>query len=434
MVKLYSLIIVDDEPAILKGLVGTYDWESMGYEVIGSARSGEEALRLAIELKPTVILADIRMKDMDGLTLVRRVKKEGLDIRFVLMSAYRDFEYAKTACDLGVFSYLTKVFTEEEITQVMTSLYEVTVSTERDSRHLAFIRENVSAITFDILRRFLLQKIETSNAAEELAAAGAKFGEDALYCCLCVDIPSWMDGLTSVARYNALSCFCDSMANCFDIVPVDFQGGIQALIIRVNENDADFEFTLQREVSSIMCKMKKFNYHIVCSVGREGEDLDGIKNSFREAVAGLKKTRYGLEIMYPENFGMAPNCEARPVNPDILKYDENTGYIKQAIKMIEAEIENGDITINGVAGRLHLNPMYLGRLFKHKTGISFNQYLLTRRMELAKKLLVSRECNVTEVSCRVGFNNTSYFTAQFKKYTSMLPSEYKQYIQEGENA
>ena len=68
---LLKLVIVDDEPILLEGLVKTYDWNGMGYEVVGFAQSGEQALKVIREKKPHVVLTDIRMKQISGLMVLR---------------------------------------------------------------------------------------------------------------------------------------------------------------------------------------------------------------------------------------------------------------------------------------------------------------------------------------------------------------------------
>ena len=73
--KLLKLVIVDDEPILLKGLIDTYDWKSMGFEVAGSAQSGEQALQVIQEVKPHVVLTDIRMKQITGLMVMEEIQK-----------------------------------------------------------------------------------------------------------------------------------------------------------------------------------------------------------------------------------------------------------------------------------------------------------------------------------------------------------------------
>ena len=97
MMKLLDLVIVDDEPILLKGLLKTYDWDQMGFQVVGTALSGEQAIEVIREKKPDVVLTDIRMKQMTGLQMMDTIQQTGQECLFVVLSAYRDFEYAKEA-------------------------------------------------------------------------------------------------------------------------------------------------------------------------------------------------------------------------------------------------------------------------------------------------------------------------------------------------
>lgn len=123
--ELLTLYLVDDEPIILKGLLETYDWERMGFEVTGWARDGEDALKEIPAKKPDVVLTDVRMKKMDGLALIEKVKAMDLKTNFVVISAYRDFEYARKACQNGALSYLVKPIEEEELERTMSEIYEM---------------------------------------------------------------------------------------------------------------------------------------------------------------------------------------------------------------------------------------------------------------------------------------------------------------------
>lgn len=74
--ELLKLVIVDDEPILLQGLLDTYDWEGMGFEVVGSAKSGVQALEVIRREQPHVVLTDIRMKQMTGLMVMEEIQKE----------------------------------------------------------------------------------------------------------------------------------------------------------------------------------------------------------------------------------------------------------------------------------------------------------------------------------------------------------------------
>ncbi len=130
------LVIVDDEEILLRGLLETYDWESMGFTVVGSAQSGEQALRVIAQTKPHVVLTDIRMKQISGLDVMARVREEGAQCLFIVLSAYRDFSYAKSAISLGAFAYLLKPIDEEELADTFARAYAACMKLQERSRKL----------------------------------------------------------------------------------------------------------------------------------------------------------------------------------------------------------------------------------------------------------------------------------------------------------
>jgi two-component system response regulator YesN len=103
------ILIVDDERITIDHVQTLIPWESHGYEIAGTATNGKRALGLCLELKPHIVLVDIRMPIMDGLELIRVAAERNLGIRFIVMSAHADFEYARQALKLGCVSgYLVK--------------------------------------------------------------------------------------------------------------------------------------------------------------------------------------------------------------------------------------------------------------------------------------------------------------------------------------
>ena len=117
--KLLKLVIVDDEPILLQGLVKTYNWIEMGFEVACQAQSGEQAIQVIKKVKPHVVLTDIRMKQVSGLMVMEEIQKTELDPVFIVLSAYRDFNYAQQACDLGAYAYLLKPIEEDKLQETM---------------------------------------------------------------------------------------------------------------------------------------------------------------------------------------------------------------------------------------------------------------------------------------------------------------------------
>lgn len=114
-----KVLIVDDEKMVRDGLVYTMPWDKLNIEIVGSVGNGKAALELIREKKPQVVLTDIMMPEMDGIELLKIVKEEMPNIKFVILSGYDDFQYAQVALKYGVIDYLVKPVDADELTQLM---------------------------------------------------------------------------------------------------------------------------------------------------------------------------------------------------------------------------------------------------------------------------------------------------------------------------
>lgn len=113
-----SLCIIDDIKSIVDGLAAI-EWAEHGITVLGASANGEDGLELVNRVKPDIIITDIRMPRMDGLTMLRAILEMNYSCKVILISGYADFEYAKQAIQLGAFDFVVKPFTEEDITDAV---------------------------------------------------------------------------------------------------------------------------------------------------------------------------------------------------------------------------------------------------------------------------------------------------------------------------
>ena len=104
----YNIVLVDDEPIIIESLKKIIASNFPKFKIVGEAGNGNDAYYLIKELKPHIALVDIQMPFCDGLELIKAFHKESSDTSFVLLTAHREFEYAKEAISLGVKDYLLK--------------------------------------------------------------------------------------------------------------------------------------------------------------------------------------------------------------------------------------------------------------------------------------------------------------------------------------
>ena len=114
-----SVLVVDDEKFVREGIVRGTDWKSVGCEVVGQAKNGEEALALARTLHPALIVTDIRMPKMDGIELVRTLREEKQAVKVIFLTAYSDFSYAQQAVRLQASDYLLKPFEDGQLEAVV---------------------------------------------------------------------------------------------------------------------------------------------------------------------------------------------------------------------------------------------------------------------------------------------------------------------------
>lgn len=115
-----KVMIIDDEEIIREGLKSTVDWESMDCTVAGEAEDGESGLKSALAVKPDLIFTDIRMPGLDGLQMIARLREAKLPCKVIILTGFRDFEYAQEAVKQGAFRFLLKPVRTEELELAIT--------------------------------------------------------------------------------------------------------------------------------------------------------------------------------------------------------------------------------------------------------------------------------------------------------------------------
>ena len=105
---MYKILIVDDESLIRQGIIAQLDFLGYEFEEIFEADTGKSALQITEISKPDIVITDISMPEMDGLSFVETVKSVKKNVKFILLSGYAEFSYAQKAISLGISEYLLK--------------------------------------------------------------------------------------------------------------------------------------------------------------------------------------------------------------------------------------------------------------------------------------------------------------------------------------
>lgn len=142
-----KIFLVEDEFVMREGIKNNVDWMLHGYEFCGEASDGELALPMIQKYKPDIVITDIRMPFMDGLTLSKHVKKELPDTEIIILTGYEEFEYAKEAITIGVSSYLLKPINGEallkEVDQIAERIKEKSKEKEIREKYKREMQENI---------------------------------------------------------------------------------------------------------------------------------------------------------------------------------------------------------------------------------------------------------------------------------------------------
>ena len=114
-----TVLIVDDEENIREGIKLIIDWAELGFEIVGDASNGEEALSAAEKLNPSLMIIDMQMPKVHGIDVIKQLRSRGYQGYFIILSGYSDFEYAREAIINHVTNYITKPVDEDELLETV---------------------------------------------------------------------------------------------------------------------------------------------------------------------------------------------------------------------------------------------------------------------------------------------------------------------------
>ena len=333
--ELYNVLLVDDEEDAAQIIRKKMDWEAMGFRVAGYAHNGVEALELAEEEQPDVVLTDIKMPYMDGLTLSRRLKELYPDCRIVIFSGFDEFEYAKEAIELEVEQYLLKPVDPQEL-KVAFSKLKASLDRQLDERrNIDLLREQYMKSLPLLQESFFTSLIEgripdsqvehylsnyriDMNGSYYLAAvlhiSGVRRGRDFNDMLRVISVRNladeWMEG-----RYSGRTLY--------------YLGEV-VLIIWHSVEEALASLT---DSLDVFCRMatRAIGYPVTAGIGQICTDPSGIRISYQGASSA---------VAYRALFGNSRALNIREVEP---QETQNPAFELDSITQIIRQIRLGDM-------------------------------------------------------------------------------------------
>ena len=260
---MYKLMVADDEPLIRRGIKQLIDLSSLRIKEIYEASNGEEALKVFEEFKPEIVLMDINMPKIDGLSVAKKIKAINPDTKIAIITGYNYFDYAQSAIKIGVEDYILKPISRKDVSEIIVKLVNSLHKRKKD-----------------------------------------------------------------------------------------------------------------REIEKILEKI---------TIGDFQEDIP--------------QKNYKILIQ----------------------------------NIIEESYTDSQFTLSTLSEKLELSLGYLSTILKKYFGIPFQDYILQKRMEKAKLLLLTTELKNHKIAEQIGFEDVNYFITKFKKYYKITPKQYRETVLKNEN-
>jgi two-component system response regulator YesN len=356
---MYTVLIIDDEPWSREIIKALGSWESLKLQVIGEAQDGTEGIRLTRELKPNIVVTDMRMPGLEGVELLKTMKEEFPCLKVIVMSGYNDFIYLKQAIRSRAIEYLLKPINQEELN---TSLSQCVIEIEAENKKKSNLTEALGIFSED----FIFEKY-------------LAFRQQVLEYFLVLNKPAVLNTFERLEKFLK-----DTLSNIKD-------EGIIVKIVR------DYIFTLQELLVD-----KEMNF-----INKENE-IDEVYvagKPISEAISYISRI-YGnaIDLM-----------EQSKKNRNKLNIKEVESYIKQFYKE--------PISLDTIAHHFFISKEHLSRIFKVYTGGNISEYIIRIRMEKAKALILEDKVAIKHVARMTGYNDIAYFYRVFKKHFGITPGE-----------
>lgn len=321
---MFKVALIDDEPVIREGLKTIINWSALNMVLCGEAEDGRSGLALIREKKPDLAVIDIKMPEMNGLELIRHLKKEGIPTRIILLTAYSDFKFAQEAVELGIDFYILKPIEEEELEEkvgrIKALLEEQTDA--QNARELSVALSRDKALQSLVLGRLDEETLQRCNRIYGLGLPWAS------YQIVLIDKDPEDESDEEVDRemlcYGAES-FVSSQGHGYVLVM-----GNDVVILYKNMGFASYHrilVELRKEVE------RRSGIKIILSLGSVVQHTGEIPSSYKLAKRLMeKKFIYGNNKIIalgveetPESQGLSDRMEEGedPLEPDLLLLSEN---------------------------------------------------------------------------------------------------------------
>ncbi|AEF25654.1 response regulator [Streptococcus parauberis] len=479
---MYHVLLVDDEYMILQGLKMLIDWEHLGFQVVATAKSANQALRLLDQEHIDVLISDVNMPEMSGLDLIEKAKEINPQIQTMIISGYQEFDYVKKAMELEAKAYLLKPIDKHELEEKMRLFKNYLENiTEKNNQvkvyhdHLIQSWLNDELNENDFLSLVSDLSLEASATYCVLFLQGEfgqeipKFFESAnqllfllrgedkqeLVAIVTGDRLSIKNFTQEVRRRisgQSLQLVMGEIVSDWENVYESYNQVKRTLFF--NQQIEEGTIQVEQKVGILESELEFFSFNKALMIGDKPtiiSKLDSIFKEMQELHFSPEDVKHVAFLLFSDIYRQFPILEAglyqnilktihSGLTIDVIKNELITllevasqkkspsqrysDLVMETIACIEQDYEQ-DLSLKLVSEKLHINSVYLGQCFKNETERSFAQYLNQVRIQKAQQMLLYSNKTINEIAFATGYNTNHYFIKMFKKLNGLSPKEFR---------
>ena len=360
----YKAIIVDDESWTREVLKQLGKWDEYNIEIAGEAADGDYGLEMARAIHPDIILTDVNMPNLDGISFIRTIREERNNAQIIFISGYDNYDYIRNALKLEALDYILKPIKPDEFNGVLKQCSDLL------NKNLEEKKEHQSPLKGDFLNTLWLEDFH--RICEKLQSALITNQQNKI-----------QDNFKELIAISANNLNL-SKAN---IIYIYF------ILLEI----------LQRDISSYSFELK--------------EIFGDINTSF---VFDIDTTIIQV-LDFVSNLYFIASAKIDELIKSSRRFDIN----KVQSYLIEHYREV--ISLEQVAGIFHVSKEYLSHLFKQEMGVGFSEYLTSLKMNKARELILIDKMPIKEAAFSVGYIDLAHFYKTFKKTFGKPPGDMLKY-------
>ncbi|MDU0200575.1 response regulator [Paenibacillus sp. MAH-36] len=474
-----KLMVVDDEPILLNGIIRMIEKANTSFTEIVGASDGIDALHKLATFQPDLILTDIHMPEMDGLALIKEVQAQHFGNRFVIITGYDDFAYARQALRYQVVDYLLKPINKVELVGVLEKVEQTIRIEQRQMREHDLL----------MLKEHLLYDMPYEDMPLKPEQLHTLLPDP--FVTMLVFQP---DENTPMLTAERLKQLCNQLSE-MPFKAYSFQSRfLRQTVVILNGMHVPTEAELQVACGDLL--ESKSTPYIGLAIGGSGRkmDIDNLRELYMEAVASMLFNRHfancsisfyrrdaermghelalaqesdrmiALEQIAKEMQALhlhLSDCDHQHIRLrelvlslvsdhnqkvgtmfDVANHSKLTGQLlpferrpehsqphTQAIDKIVSFVEQNyklDLSLDVVADHVQMHPNYISMLFRKEMDLTFLHYLHTFRLTKAKQFMQDHpDWPINTIAELVGYENPRHFFKVFKKFENTTPGQYR---------